>query len=615
MSIFDRDPVSVASKEVHGPSFGMGTLGLVAVLGLGAGTILGGVIMPFLRSSPPDQSQSAKLEAAQETNRALLFSMYPQTIYAPVSEGAEAVSTGMSVEQYLTELEVRSSQAGLSATKLVERKGENVEISYAFSDKDADNGRTFPQSKMKMAHPKTLLLTFVSGPLPGTIALQKARVDGRDRGAGASFVDFVSMGAIPPPLGAGQFLTSRGVFEIKLTGSGVGAFLDGVLVYPAAPAKPGPVLAFPGTKPAPAPVASTVLPRRLALQSFQPAVGTLKDRLILVASQSATDVCSAKAVILDAKRGTVIELPEPLQTPAVSVSNAKGALIFNGFCVPQNIPPPPVAPVPDPAAPVEAAPKVEVRLSARYDLATGALTWQRETISIPPPTPLAIIDAAAQTGTSTPWRAQGDTRLASPLVSGGALVSVACRPGGGVTIALSGLPAPGDGMAAGMRFASGGTSAMAQMRWRASAGGYELDGAGRPNEARAVLERLRAGGALTISGAGGSKSVPAPGRAQIDQLVRQCGAASVTAVPAVAPLPRPANPVSAPKPKPAPVAKVSPAKTATKPKAEPKPKPKPAATKPAATKPAPTKAVTPKVTAPKLVKPKATNTAPSSRDE
>jgi hypothetical protein len=613
MSIFDRDPVSVASKEVHGPSFGMGTLGLVAVLGLGAGTILGGVIMPFLRSSPPDQSQSAKLEAAQETNRALLFSMYPQTIYAPVSEGAEAVSTGMSVEQYLTELEVRSSQAGLSATKLVERKGENVEISYAFSNKEADNNRTFPQSKMKMAHPKTLVLTFVSGPLPGTIALQKARVDGRDRGAGASFVDFVSMGAIPPPLGDGQFLTSRGVFEIKLTGSGVGAFLDGVLVYPAAPAKPGPVLAFPGTKPAPEPTIAAVLPRRLALQSFQPAVGTLKDRLILVASQTASDVCSAKAVILDAKRGTVIELPEPLKTPAVSVSNAKSALIFNGFCVPQNVetPPPVLDPVAPPSLPAQAAPKIEVRLSARYDLATGALTWQRETIAIPPPTPMAIVDAAAQAGASTPWRAQGDTRLASPLVSGGALVSVACRPGGGVTIALSGLPAPADGMAAGMRFASGGTSAMAQMRWRSSAGGYELDGAGRPNEARAVLERLRAGGTMTISGAGASKSVPAPGRAQIDQLVRQCGSASVNTVPSVAPLPRPATPVSAPKPKPAPAAKSNaPAKVAIKPKPEAKPKPKPAATKPASTKP-----VTPKVTPPKPAKPKATNTATNPRDE
>lgn len=526
MTNFDRDPVSVASREVHGPSFGMGTLGLVAVLGLGAGTILGGVIMPFLRASPPDQSQSEKLEAAQETNRALLFSMYPQTIYAPVIEGGEPVSTGMSIEQYLTELEVRSSQAGLSATKLVERKGDNVEISYAFSDPGADSTRTFPQSKVKMVHPKALVLTFASGPLPGTIALQKARADGRDRGAGASFVDFVGLGAMAPQLGEGQFLTSRGVFEIKLTGNGVGAFLDGVLVYPAAPPKPGPALAFPGTKPTTATLA-TALPRRLALQSFQPAIGPLKDRMILVASDSATDVCRAKAIILDAKSGAVIELPEPLETPAVAVTNAKGALIFNGFCVPD---PAEASPQGQPSTsasiedipPIAVVPKMQVRLSARYDLVTGAVTWQRETIEIPTTPPASAIGSQAQTGAATLWRAQGDTRLASPLLSGGALVSVACRPGGGITLALSGLPAPADGQAAGMRFSSAGASAVAQMRWRASASGYELDGAGRPNEARAILDRLRAGGPLTIAGSGGLKVIPAPGNAQIDRLVRSC---------------------------------------------------------------------------------------------
>jgi hypothetical protein len=571
MSNFDRDPVSVASRQVHGPSFGMGTLGLVALLGLGAGTILGGVIMPFLRSTPPDQSQSAKLEAAQETSRALLFSMYPQTIYAPVIDGAEPVSTGMSVEQYLTELEVRSSQAGLVATKAVERKGDLVEISYAFADNEAQNARTFPQSKTKMSHPKTLVLTFVSGPLPGTIALAKARVDGRDRGAGASFVDFVSLGAMPPQLGEGQFLTARGIFEIKLTGTGVGAFLDGVLVYPAAPPKPGPILALPGTK-AETPTLPNVLPRRLALQSFQPAVGPLKDRLILVASTTATDNCSARAIIIDAKRGTVIELPEPLIQPAVAVSNAKDALIFNGFCVVQPPSPTPSPDAPAKILPAPPEPKVEVRLSARYDLKTGTLTWQRETVAIPIAPPISATDAGVQTGAATPWRQQSETRLASPVISGGAMVSVACRPGGGVTIALAGMPAPSDGQAAGMRFVTGGTSALAQMRWRASVNGYELDGAGRPNEARAILDRLRTGGTMTISGAGASKQIGAPGQAQINQLVAKCGTA-----PSAAPLAAAAGVVAtaaAIKPKP-PAAKP---KTVTPPVATPKatpPKPKP----------------------------------------
>jgi hypothetical protein len=586
MSSFDRDPVSVASREVHGPSFGMGTLGLVAVLALGAGTILGGVIMPFLRSSPPDQSQTQKLEAAQATSRALLFSMYPQTIYASLKEGGEVVSTGMSVEQYLTEVEVRSSQAGLEATKQVERKGDRVEISYAFGTSEGQSGRTFPQSKTKTDHPKSLVLIFSSGPLPATIALQKSRVDGRDRGAGATFIDLVSLGATPPPLAEGQFLTSRGVFEIKLSGTGVGAFLDDVLVYPAPPPRPGPVLAFPGSKPAPQ-AGSSILPRRLALQSFQPAIGTLKDRLILVASENATQSCGAKVVILDAKRGTVIELPEPLQTPAVAVSNAKDAIILNGFCVPVPAP----APVPASqtgdgpvatASTLPSTPKVEVRLSARYDLKTGALTWQRETIAIPPPAPISALDSGPQSGISTPWREVTPTRLASPIVSGGGLVSVACRPGGGVTIALSGLPTPADGQAAGLRFSSGGGSAVAQMRWRASAGGYELDGSGRPNEARAILERLRAGGMMTVSGAGGTKSIPAPGRAQIDRLVGACGAAPIAAAlptssptkAAVRPVARPAAPKAVAKTTP-PKAKAvqTPAKAATKPTVKAAPKP------------------------------------------
>lgn len=353
MSVFDRDPVAVTSKEVHGPSFGMGTLSLVAVLALGAGTILGGVIMPFLRSPLPDQSQSQKLEAAQEKSRALLFSMYPQTIYASLIDGGDVVSTGMSVEQYLTEIDVRAQQAGLVATKIVERKEDRVEISYVFAAGDAQTNRTFPQAKTLSEHPKSLVLIFSSGPLPATIALQKSRVDGRDRGAGATFIDLVSLGATPPQLGEGQFLTTRGVFDIKLSGTGVGAFLDNVLVYPAAPPAPGPALSFPGTKPKPLP-ATAALPRRLALQAFQPAVGTLKDRLILVRSDGPDQKCGAKAIILDARWGTVIELPEPLQTPAVAVSNAKDALILSGFCVAQPAPllrpPPPMEPPPIPLA-------------------------------------------------------------------------------------------------------------------------------------------------------------------------------------------------------------------------------------------------------------------------
>jgi hypothetical protein len=583
MSNSDRDPVSVASRQVHGPSFGMGTLALVGVLGLGLGTILGGVIMPFLRSSPPDQDPAKKLEAAQATSRGLLFSMYPQTIYASLLDGGELVSTNLSVDEYLSALESRASQSGLIATKLIERKGDNVEISYSFSGEGAANNRTFPQSKIKLDHPKSLVLIFGAGPLPSTLALQKARIDGRARSSGAVFVDLVSLGATPPTLGEGQYLTPRGVFEIKRVGDGVGAFLDGVLVYPNAPPKPGPMIAFPGTNVQEAP-ASTTLPKRMALQSFQPAVGILKDRLVIVASETADDACGAKAVILDAKRGTVLELPEPLQTPAVAVTNAKDALILNGFCAPLPTTPDPAKPSAtnqdatdalsaQPSAIPAAPTKSEVRISARYDLKTGALTWRRETVVISPPPPVGSISAAGQTGPGTPWRSVSDTRIASPVVSGAAMMSLACKPGGGVTLALSGIPAPADGQSAGIRFGATAGSAVAQMRWRQSAGGYELDGTGRPNEARAILDRLRAGGSISVSGAGGVKPLEAPGRAQIDRLVARCGsAAAAPIVPATAPPRSQIAAAAAPKPKPKP----KPKPTAT---SAPKPKPQPVSPK------------------------------------
>ena len=592
MSNFDRDPVSVASRQVHGPSFGMGTLALVGVLGLGAGTILGGVIMPLLRSSPPDQSQTQKLEAAQATSRALLFSMYPQTIYASLQQGGALVSTGLSVEEYLAAVEVRSSQAGLMATKTVERKGDTVEVSYAFSEQGNDNTRTFPQTKVRLEHPKSLVLIFTSGPMPASIALEKARQDGRARSAGEVFVDMVSLGATPPILAEGQFLTTRGLFEIKLFGNGVGAFLDGVLVYPAPPPKLGPALALPGAAPPEAPP-NVALPRRLALQSFQPAVGILKDRLILVASENATDECSAKAVILDAKRGIVLELPELLKSPSVAVSNARGALILNGFCVPADNRDPTVSP--DSSSPPAqrplpkdtlSIPKMEVRLSARYDLKSGALIWQRESVVIPLTVPLSAVDALSQTGPSTPWRNLSETRIASPVTSGSAMMSVACRPGGGVTLALSGLPVPADGQAAGVRFSGSGGNSVAQMRWRASAAGYELDGAARPNEARAILEQLRAGGIIRVDGAGGSKPLAAPGRVQIDRLVSQCGQ-STGATSVVAGASKPG--VAKPKPQPTPPRKTN------------------AATQSVPLKSAPVKAATVKAA---LVKPEAKVAAP-----
>ncbi|MEN9874273.1 MAG: hypothetical protein RL186_1170 [Pseudomonadota bacterium] len=414
-------------------------------------------------------------------------------------------------------------------------------------------------------------------------------MDGKLRRAGASFVDFVQLGATPPDLAEGQFLTARGVFEIKVSGPGVAAFLDGEQVYPAPAPSALPKLGLPKDSMekdgAASPTSTGALPRRLALQSFQPAIGVLKDRLILIASDTAEDTCSAKAVILDVTRNKVLELEEPLETPALAVTNDKDGLILNGFCTPKPVA---NADVAAGDAPKIATPTQIVRLSARYDLKTGGLAWQREIVTLDPLNPPPPIGEVPQVGPSNPWRAVSGTRLASPLVSGGALVSVACRAEGGVTIAVAGLPAPLGGLATGVRFDSGGRATSAQMKWRASVTGYELDGGSRPNEARAVLDRLRAGGELRVSAVGASKSIPAPGRAQIDRLMDQCDktAAPIAPPPAVTPA----------KPKP-----VATAKPPTKPPAKP---PAKAPVKPAA-KPVATKPITPKPVTPKpVVQPK-----------
>lgn len=573
-----RDPVSVESKVVHGPSFGMGGISLVALASFGIGLVAGGVVIPYLRASGVTPAETAQAEAAEAARGAILLSIGQQTVYAAPLAGSPPVPTGVSVEQLLSEIEVGAAQSGLS-TSVSLNKGEGTfEIAFVFSDTQGGKASAFPGTKARGTHPKSKSLMFVPGVDSGSIILKTMRTEGRTVPAGQSFVEIVAYSGLTPTLPEGQLLTRRGVFEVRPEGGTVSAWLDGTRVWPAlpSPAQASPPAASPpGAAPSTAP--NLAQAASLAVQSALPEAGLYRERLVLVATAPGGGRCTARAIILDTVRGTVLELPEPLEDSRVAVDVTRSALTLSGFCVqgPSATPatPPPKA-GPD-AAPASVAPML-VRLDAVYSIADGVLSWRRVALPAPPPpiaAPAPIAEAAS------PWRQTTPTRIASPLVPGGALVSVACRPGGGQSIAVSGLPAPASGDSAPVGFAAAGTSVTARMRWRAAVNGYETDTISRPQEANAILGRLKAAGALTVSQGGVVKPVANAGRARIERLAADCAASP----PPVKAAPSPQAAKAAPTPKPKPVAPATPAPP--KPKAAAVPAPK-AAPKPAA-KPAP----------------------------
>jgi hypothetical protein len=175
----------------------------------------------------------------------------------------------------------------------------------------------------------------------------------------------------------------------------------------------------------------------------------------------------------------------------------------------------------------------QVILNARLDLASNAVTWAPMVIPAPEVPLPTETDAAPTTASApkvepaiavAPWRATDANRIASPIVPGGVLVSMTCSAEGHTAIAVSGLPAPADGAAATVRFAAGGSTAAAGMRWLPEAQVYELSGRARPAETAAVVARLSASGGLTVSTGGVSKTTSAPGSNRVSALTSRCRA-------------------------------------------------------------------------------------------
>ncbi|CAN1496355.1 hypothetical protein MCEMIH15_00355 [Caulobacteraceae bacterium] len=488
----DREPVTIVSKPIYGPRFGVGMLALVALFSFGVGVATGGIILPFLRSAAPLGIGSAVTAPTQgQTNQALL-SILPQTILAELDSVQGPVSTNLSIEQYLNDLEIRASRAGYRASRSFQSLQTGAEIGYVF--KPGPSGKAATSGM-----PETLVLRFQTGPQAGTLVLTQMRRDGVALSAGKRFADLVRAGAALPSLEDTQLLTSRGLLEVKAADGGAAAYLDGVLVYPrAAQLKGEDLLPEMAGSDANAEVMAAGAPQKLSIQGVWPAGGLLPEVAVLVAAEAAPKPCSARVIVLDLRRGTRFMLVERLEAGNLRPEVRARGLALAGFC-------------PSASSLAVASGEGPVQSVAFYDVKAGKLAWET-----------AATQATPTKAENLAWREPNAGRIASPLGQKGALASVACRAGGGYTIAVSGLPAPTKGTNGPVRVSSGGKSASLTMDWKPSANGYEVDGTADAVSSDPFLARLGAGQPLDFASNGATITVSAPQPAQLERLIARC---------------------------------------------------------------------------------------------
>lgn len=492
----ERDPVSIVSKPIYGPRFGVGMLALVALFSFGVGVASGGIILPFLRSAAPVGIGSAVTAPTQGQSNQALLSVLPQTILAELDSVQGPLATNLSIEQYLNDTEVRASQAGYIASRSFQSLQSGAEIGYVF--------KPGPSIKTgSRAMPETLVFKFQTGPQVGTLVLTEMRRDGVALSAGRRFADLVRAGATLPNLSETQLLTSRGLIEIKVADGGAAAYLDNVLIYPRgaqARDEGEALLAEKSGGDVKGEMGAEKAPHSLSIQARWPAGGQLPEVAVLVAGEAAPKPCSARVIVLDLRRATRITLAERLQTSSLRPEVRARGLALAGFCPPASRKVVVVSPE-----------EMLVPSVAFYDVRAGQVRWE----TAPAPSSPPQVEIAA-------WREPSIGRIASPLGQKGALASVACRAGGGYTIAVSGLPGPTKGTTGSVRVSSAGKSASLMMSWKPSANGYEVDGAAATVLSDPVLARFGAGKPLEFSSNGATITVSAPQPSQVDALIAQC---------------------------------------------------------------------------------------------
>lgn len=517
----DEALINVDAEGVHGPRFGGRILGLFGAFTFVVGFALGGVIAPYWMFDPKKADEQPK-DDPKKNQSALMISIGAQTVWAAPISGNDPIATGLSVEQVIGVYQEHAFSAGYDTEIEVARAGEAVEARLSFKARShAQSGASLPPSTKN--YPKSLVLVFEANQSPGTIVLAKVRQDGKEKSLGEVFVDLISFGGTKPELAQGQYLTSKGIFEIHDAETGPAAFIDGKQIYPIIEHEG----LLPNLNPNAPSEAKSPNGNLLRIVGFEPSQGTFQNRLIMVETETGNHPCTARAIIIDVPRNKVHVLPNMLLNGNLGIQNAKNAFVLNGFCE---------------AGLADTKTNTNYDLTATFNIQNGQIVFNRVPKTIaPPPTPKAP-EVAQETAVSGAWRDISATRIASPIGAGGALLSLACRPGGGISLSVSGLPAPVNGTNGVVNFA--GTSA--NMRYIPAANTYDLS-ISSDFANNGVLRALRAGGQIAISTAGISHNYTAPGSARINSLLNNCTApiannsqttAAVPAKPVPPPTPR-----------------------------------------------------------------------------
>ena len=515
-------------ENVHGTRISMRLYVLSMATVAAMSFIVGGLILPYLKFKPKISQEETQKGQSVEKN-ALKVSIGPQTVWAAPTDGTDPIATGLSVEQILSEYEVLASQAGLLTNLEFVRSGEKVEARFAFKEREKQQEFGGVIGKASEDFPRSLVLIFSASPTPGAIVLQEARENGKPKSAGAIFVDLIKMGGVAPELSQGQYLTPKGIFEIRAIENGVAAFIDKAQVYPEKPDNGFLNLAANSPNQQNKEEAAQIL----QLRGIQPNNAVFRERFIMVASDANSAECTSRAIIFDVPRQKVEVLEYALKIPNVTIADGKNAIILGGFC---EKPQPSSATNPNQS---QTSTKSNYHIEAIYNIQNGAISYNRVLNQLPSAPIVSALHPASG------WRASSPNRIASPLGTGSALVSISCQPGGGLSLSLAGIPAPADQKAARISFGATNANASAGMRWITTAASYEINEISRPQEFRAILQAFRSDGQITISGSGARSSIASPGKASIDALRANCGSAPQRPTP-TAPMP-PKSQASAPK--------------------------------------------------------------------
>lgn len=459
-----------------GPRLGLGLVSLVALFAFALGVAAGGVILPYLRATVPADVSIPKAVSTQPQPDNLV-SILPQTIMAELAHDQEPISTNLSVEAFLTDIELKAIRQGLVAKRSAVATGSGYEIRFVFSAK-AGKSVTLPRAG-------PLLLRFQPGPQMGTMLLVGMSQDGEDWSAGRRLASLVRAGALIPPLPANQVLTPAGLVHVEPAPAGPLLYLDGSIVLPKGAAANSGASADPDR------------PRFLALSGAWPQDGPLADWVFVVSDLGRPSPCSAKLYVLQAGSGSVIEAPLGLAGREIRLTHQDNRLFVSGFCAPNG------SPIDGPVG--------------QLDLTQGKWVWQ---VSAKSTSAASVPDPVAAQG----WRQTSPSRIASLLGPKGALASLACRPDTGYTVALSGLPAPTQGNTARIEVVSGGKTAQLVMNWRPSVRGYEAVGRARQAATDPVLSRFLVDEPIEFRSLSGRVRVPPPGRDQVSSVIARCGA-------------------------------------------------------------------------------------------